>query len=65
MKHSILLSRLLLAKHHTTVVGDDKVYRFPPKTPDAANFWKHTGVCPACSRRSITGGRCDCGWRAP
>lgn len=25
--------------------------------------WKKTGVCPACERRAVTGGRCIiCGW---
>lgn len=41
---------------------------YPPKpgmAEEAANHWKHTGVCPDCAHRSVTGGRCImCGWKA-
>lgn len=27
--------------------------------------WKKTGICPACEKRAITGGRCIiCGWES-
>jgi hypothetical protein len=63
MKHSVELANRLLAKHHTAV-QDGPVWRYPPKTPDAAKYWVHTGVCPSCYLRSLSVGRCaECGWR--
>ena len=62
MNHSIAKSQALLREHHDRV-QEGPVILYPPKTEDAPLYWVHTGVCPSCSRRSITVGRCiTCGW---
>lgn len=64
-KHSVALGLRLLAEHHERR-QEGPVVVYPPKTADAADFWMHTGVCPGCSHRAVTVGRClECGWRAP
>lgn len=64
MTHSVTLANKLLKQHHDRV-QDGPVVLYPPKTEDAAHFWVHTGVCPSCSRRSISAGRCvSCGWES-
>lgn len=65
MKHTVEAGLALLAEHHDRVPVDGKV-QYPPRTAEAAQFWKHTGVCPQCSYRTISAGRCaECGWVAP
>lgn len=62
MIHSTDLMHELLKKHHDTKTVDS-VVTYPPKTEEASLYWKYTGVCPACSHRAITGGRClNCAW---
>jgi len=64
VKHSAALASKLLREHHDRV-PDGPVVRYPPKTANAAEYWIHTGVCPGCSLRSISLGRCaECGWRS-
>jgi hypothetical protein len=64
MKHSVDLALRLLSKHHHRV-PDGAVVRYPPKTEDAAKYWKHTGVCPNCHLRGVSAGRHpECGWTA-
>ena len=63
MKHTTQLANRLLKRLHRREPGDDGVVRYPPVTDDAAQHWRHTGVCPDCSRRSVSVGRCaECGW---
>lgn len=64
MIHSVELANRLLSEHHVRT-PDGSVVRYLPKTPDAAKFWKHTGVCPQCHLRGVSGGgHPECGWTA-
>lgn len=47
--------------HDRVPAPDGAVVYYPPKPGrerEALYAWKRTGVCPACTRRAITGGRC-------
>ncbi len=64
MKHSAKLMNELLREHFERR-QDGAVVRYYPKTADAHEHWRHTGVCPGCLARSISCGRCaECGWRS-
>lgn len=63
MKHSRKLSEKLIKEHFEPYM-DGPIRRYRPKTAIAHDHWRHTGVCPNCLARSISAGRCDCGWRA-
>ncbi len=58
-----LLGRLFTVDHNGVPV---KYTVRPGMEAEAAASWKEHGVCPECSQRAISVGRCiQCGWETP
>lgn len=68
MRYSVKKAEKLRKELHHEVREKGKPVVYPPRQgmeSAAAAAWAMTGVCPECSHRSVTVGRCImCGWNS-